>query len=769
MPVPTKQAYLDYIHAAGENVKNYLERSIQQWRQSFNPDNPLFGYAASGAPAAAAAISAFLYEQTGELGHARQAREALLLPRELTEHFPAEVAARHPEYHQAVPPMDGLFVPPNYIPAYERVRHSDVFDPDDHAAVASIVADSLHTLFHFPEWGAHNRAMLRALSLALAARAFPDHREAARWHELAVQLASDSEGHWSIEDAMGYHAVWMLALFSYAEVMEKPEIYDLPVTRYYVAYFARMLTPLDTFPDFGDCNWGGGAERLLPCFEKTATRHRDSAIKYVADSMARRIMDAGPPSIGNALLFMQAYTWADDNVEAVQPDWGSGDLLDDLVGKKVLFRTGWNPDATYLLLNYRDELGYGAMPRRYLRTTLAVSAEKMHHGHADENSIVLLMDKGTVLLHDGGYRENVPNGQYRADIYHNRVIWRPGIKRAATSAWDFLHDDGRYTVTRTEKLHGAYFDGTADFPGPELSRTRVTDEHRNVTWERVVVHVRSLGCFILIDAVRALAEGPFTLANVLYTSEIVERGPYPPAGPEALPVHFDTHITTIGMPNGTEWRNPGRRHLLIAYPLHKNRPIQVEAVRRTYHQEAGLFQVWTGWLAPGAIVPFATVLWPHDPDQRAAPLAQSITMPQVSQPGRAIAVRLATPQRTVTFGCKLDLTLGLLQQDIRPRYNYVTGAVRYGDVETDATHVYLEVDSEESRAYAAFVEGTRLIYRDTPSMECSQTELRETGHVLYEAEHHRMFQEDATNRYTTPSWREMWQATFNLATDRKEV
>ncbi|MCD6286550.1 MAG: hypothetical protein J7M39_11625, partial [Anaerolineae bacterium] len=426
--MPRKEAYLDYIREAGRDMEGYLSRGIASWRKGFDPDNALFGYAACGAPAATAAIEAFLYQQTGDLRYAHEARTALLLPRELAEIFPAEIAARHPEYQRAVPPMDGLFVPPNYIPAYERVRDSGVFSSADHEAVTSIVADSLHTLFHFPEWGAHNRAMLRALSMALAARAFPDHAEADGWRAISAQLADDSWGRWSIEDAMGYHAIWMLALFTYAEIADRPDLFKSPVTQYYVTYFAHMLTSLNTFPDFGDCNWGGGAERLLPCFERAAAVYQDPNLKYIADRMFERIVASGPPSVGHALLCIQAHKWADDTIPSVCPDWRSEELLDDLVGKKILFRDGWEPHSTYMLLNYRDELGYGYIPRRYLRTTLAVSAEKMHHGHADENAIVMLVDQGAALLHDGGYRENVPNGRYRADIYHNRVIWRPGIK-----------------------------------------------------------------------------------------------------------------------------------------------------------------------------------------------------------------------------------------------------------------------------------------------------------------------------------------------------
>jgi hypothetical protein len=720
--MPSRAAYLNYIHAAGEHTESYLEHSITSWRDAFDPHNALFGYSASGAPAAAAAIDAFIYQQMGEQERARRARDALLLQRELTGIFPPEIAARHPEYHRAVPPMDGLFIPPIYIPAYERIRTSDVFTSADHQAIASIVADSLHTLFHFPEWGAHNRAMLRALSLALAARAFPEQPEARGWRELSDQLAHDSWGRWTIEDAMGYHSVWMLALFTYAEVADRPDFHKLPATHYYMTYFAHMLTPLDTFPDFGDCNWGGGAERLLPCFEKAAAVSGDPELKYVADAMFRQMVESGPPTIDNALLCIQAYDWADDSIRPERPDWQSEELLDDLVGKKILFRSGSDPDATYMLLNYRDELGYGSIPRRYLRTTLAVSAEKMHHGHADENALILLLDKGAVLLHDGGYRETLPNGRYRADIYHNRVIWRPGIKRADTSAWDFLHNDGSYRVTRTEKLH------FASFKGLDLSRTRLIDEERGVAWERIVAYLKALDCFILVDVARALRTMPLTLANILYTSQIHDTG----AG------YFDTSIDKIGT-----WRNPQRRHLLIAYPLIEHRPVSVEPIRRHYQQETGLFQIWTGHLTQGDIVPFATVLWPHAPTGDPASLANALSLLEISKPDHAIAIRIETADHTATFGCRLDLDLGLLSEDIRPRYSYGAGHIRYGEFETDANHFY--ADATDGQLQVAFTEGTRLFYRDM---------------CLYEGEAHRMFQEDASNRGTTPSWREYWQHTF---------
>ena len=67
-----------------------------------------------------------------------------------------------------------------------------------------------------------------------------------------------------------------------------------------------------------------------------------------------------------------------------------------------MFRDGWGDDANYLLLNYRDEGPYALMPREYLRHTIPVEEEKMHHGHSDENAISLLMSGGSVLLNEAG-------------------------------------------------------------------------------------------------------------------------------------------------------------------------------------------------------------------------------------------------------------------------------------------------------------------------------------------------------------------------------
>ena len=65
--------------------------------------------------------------------------------------------------------------------------------------------------------------MLRAESLYYGSVALPQHPNAAKWRRMAETLAGDSLGHWEIEDASGYQAIWLYALFSYAEISGRPE------------------------------------------------------------------------------------------------------------------------------------------------------------------------------------------------------------------------------------------------------------------------------------------------------------------------------------------------------------------------------------------------------------------------------------------------------------------------------------------------------------------------------------------------------------------
>ena len=146
-------------------------------------------------------------------------------------------------------------------------------------------------------------------------------------------------------------------------------------------------------------------------------------------------------------------------------------MLDDVIGKKVVFRNGWDPASTYMLLNYRDEGDGGWLGRHYLRNTISVEEEKMHHGHADENSIVLLMDSASVLLHDAGLPERSSERRRTGPgdrTISTTVLWsatKSVIQRQGVLS--FVQNSGAYHAVRTQKID---FVSLRD---ADMSRTRV--------------------------------------------------------------------------------------------------------------------------------------------------------------------------------------------------------------------------------------------------------------------------------------------------------
>ena len=93
-----------------------------------------------------------------------------------------------------------MFHPSVFVPAVQAIRST--LTGSELEILAGLLADTLKPVWRFPEWGGHNRAMLRAAGLALATEAFPDHADASQWASLSDELAEESWGRWSIEDAM---------------------------------------------------------------------------------------------------------------------------------------------------------------------------------------------------------------------------------------------------------------------------------------------------------------------------------------------------------------------------------------------------------------------------------------------------------------------------------------------------------------------------------------------------------------------------------------
>ena len=504
-----KAEYLGYIRQAAELGWKDYPQAIETWKKSIQPSE-LWGYDAPGQPVYLADLLAFLFSETGDRSYAEKATRILADYGDLRQFYPEELKRKRAEYRSGIPAISNFFILPPYARAYMRLSAGGRIEPQDRDKIERDLAFSLDHIFYFPEWGAHNRAMLRAESLYYGAAALPSHPHAARWKQMAARLAEDSLRQWEIEDAAGYHAVWLYSLFSYADISRQPDVLRSVQVRFYLDYFLQLLTPHGNVADFGDSHWNGGWDRFVPVFEKAAALFGNPQYKYAAEQLVRRnverlVRQSSDPAkhvpvayIGTGIgsEWTDAFRWADDSIPASPPSTGSTEALEDLVGKKIVFRSGWDPASSMLLLNYRDEGDGGRLGRDYLRQTLSVEEEKMHHGHADENSIVVWMSGGSVLLHDGGYRPDLPSGPYgayRADYFHNRVVARLNRRDKQQNLFEFLRNSGAYRRVTTQKI---------DFlrlQDADTSRTRLIDSDLGYQWDRTLVYLKEKDLFLVID------------------------------------------------------------------------------------------------------------------------------------------------------------------------------------------------------------------------------------------------------------------------------
>lgn len=278
------------------------------------------------------------------------------------------------------------------------------------------IAFSLDILWKYTE-GEHNGRINRNRNLY--------NPKADIWRKLSHTLIEDSRDRWSIEDAGTYFPIWFNTLIHYAEETKDTDFFQHPVTQYYFRYLRELISPMGVIPDYGDGRWGSCWGLLLSCLEAGVAAYQDGEMKAAAHRLfhAMSALDNGLSvlSLKGIHGLVDSCLWADDGVMEIQKERESREVLEDVVGKKIVFEKNGN----YLLTNYRDEGRFAWLQRNYLRNTIPVEPEKAHHGHSDENSIVCLISNGCVLLHDGGYRDCISEKRaYRSDYYHNRVILR---------------------------------------------------------------------------------------------------------------------------------------------------------------------------------------------------------------------------------------------------------------------------------------------------------------------------------------------------------
>jgi len=694
-----KREYIDDIRAAAEKAWKDDPSVVGEWKKHADP-NVLWGYNPPAHPVYCAAVCGFLYEQTHERVYAERAAALLGSYGDLRSSIPKGYASSRIEYENGVPSLTNFFFLPPYVRAFLAIRESGVLAGPEREKIESEIAGSVDFIFRFPEWGAHNRAMLRAEALAYAALALPSHPHAPKWREMARVIASDNVRAWEIEDASNYNPVWLHALFSYASAAGDSLVYTSPFMKYYMEYYTRLISPAGTVPDFGDASWNSasGGLRLVAVFEKGAASFRDPALKWAAQSVyttaKRRETVLG---IDEAYHLADAFRWCADDLDVRVPSGGSREVLDDVVGKKIVFRSGWDSSASYLLLNYRDEGDGGWLSRRNLRQTITVEEEKMTHGHADENSISLLMDRGSVLLHDGGYRDSLPSGRYgawRQDYFHNRVIARKNKRDGSQSLLSFVRNFGAYRRVKTEKID------FLSLRSVDMSRTRVVDEELGYRWDRVITWVRDPGYYVVVDGIQAIRPDYFTFASLWHAGTVLERGEH----------YFD--IVTDSVPG---YRFPKGRSLLVYFPETYAKTEGVEDERRHSQEEHVVYQAVSSQYGALDMELFVTVLVPHDRSASPRSFIPGIRLLPTSAPYRAVALEITRGKVKSTLFVRLDLDMELARENVRPRYLYGLGKVSFGDFETDAHFLYAEETPDSIRYSASNM--LKVVYRGKALME----------------------------------------------------
>jgi hypothetical protein len=710
--------YLAYARASADHAFQHIEDLVSQWKKTFDPLN-VFGYRPPGGLLETAVIYAYLYEKERRPEYAERAKGILLSYGDYRSAYPESSIRRRPDYAEGVPALPDFFTVMRYIKAYDVLHRLGRLAPAENAKARDTIAESMRYVLRTEEWGPMNRSALRAESLAWAVRALPDHPETPLWEMQRRALGSDNWGQWEIEDATIYNGVWLYSLLGYADALGKiPELFRTPEVFYYARYYVHLMSPAGMIPDFGDAHWMSNWTHFLVFFEAAAAALGDPACQWAADTIAAKFVDFGTPTnVGLGAMLLDAYRFGGDAVRPAGPETLSEEVLEDVVGKKIVFRNGWSPSSTYLLLNYRDEGDGGLYYRDYLRDTIPVEEEKMTHGHADENSVVLLMSGGSVLLHDGGYRDYMPSGPYgayRQDYFHNRLCVRPEKiwmgQKAGESRYsvreavpgqgllDFLHNAGSYRKTATRKID------FLTFPDFDYSRTRTVDADMGYEADRIVVYVKQPECFVIFDVFKALREGYFTLADLWHGQKIFAQG---------------DHWYDLGYERIQDAVLSPDRRLLVVFPSPHNRIEGVESEKRHYQDEWLAHQTASEHFELRGTDVLITVLVPHGSGEDPRPWLGRITAAPSTPDGRSAGVRIKDGARDVWIGVKADLRMDVSRDFRRPRYTYEAGRIVVGDIETNGDFVFA---SEEGGVLGyTIVNLTKALFRGAPLFEAKES------------------------------------------------
>lgn len=583
----------------------------------------------------------------------------------------------------------------SFADAYLHLRAAGALSREEDAAVRAQLIATANARLNRADFGAQNRGLIYGAELLMCAHTLPDAPDAPLWRRHGEALVADSREGWSVEDSSLYEPFWLNYLLTLAEKDGTlATMLRQHRTRYHLDTARALQLPNGLMPDWGDADWTESWMWFVANWVLAGSRLQEGA--YL--EAARRLYEAndafreGRMHLEAVGALGLAVRWMDATVPLESARHDSSEALDELLSKKIVFR---GEAGSYALLTYRDPGPYGRFTRDYQNAQLAAYEEKPHHGNADENSLSLLMQDGTVLLADGGYRAAYARG-WRADIFHNRIVARSGFPTEG-DVFGYLFADPTYRAVTTEPIHFGRF-GSLDY-----SRTRLVDDERGYTGDRIVLFAPEDGLTIVVDSLRIDRAGPKVFCNTWHPDRILRQGDnWVLSQPARIPAR------------GADWPNPPNRELVIEFVGTRDKVAGTREIDRRYNPSQAFFQHLANYFFAGQRLTFVTVLRPIPRGTFAPALLGGVELLENAHAdGRTLGLRFALGGERVTVGLKLDQTIGLTNLRGRPMFDRTTGSVDYGALRTDADFAFVR-ERAGGQLEFGFQYGISVSYADRP-------------------------------------------------------
>jgi len=700
-----RQVYLDYAYSVADLIwRDYdalRSQAIERGKAALRDQGRLqntFQFVGTVAPA-----EAVRYKQTGATCYLERAKRYILDVYDVyyalkTYRETENIPIRNADF----PTLGWMFEPEPYISAYNSIKDIANFTDEERAQVEAVVERAMRPIERMPEYGPMNRSMLRALNLAAAGSSFPEHGEASKWLKMGRHIFADSLDKWSMEDSGAYQGIWLYSFVAYNEYVPTVNVEDNHVVRHYADLWSRLVTPLGFIPDYGDWDLAEDWVHIAAVMEKCATQYRSPTLKYAVNRFTEAHVGCASGLSGGIDRFLRqlisAHDWSDDALAEQSPAPHSQEACDDTIGKKCVFRNGWDRDSSYLLLNYRDEPATNEIYRKNLTLTIPVKAEKTHHGHNDENALCMLVAQERILLTEGGYRKGAERDcTYRSDYYHNKLVVRKGVT-GSHSFFDHVLDFGEYNPVRTERVYFYRFDEV------DCSRTRLYDARNAAVCDRIVYYLKREDCFIVNDVVFPQEDGSYTVGPVYHAQEIE------PVGERS----YVLSQTDISMGQELRYAQPDDVKLHLHFPIDEY-DVELQTMDRAYRNQRAVSQFFAGYANGRFPLFFSSVLYPSR--QGRPSFFDSFSYQKKS---KGVGLQFSIGARCYTIFDRYRYESKIEDLNKRPAYSFEAGREQVFDLETDA-YSALTIREDDS-TYFCCVDFSTLIYRGRPLFEMEAME-----------------------------------------------